>query len=974
MSKRKTSHLKVASYGSLAIGMMLASQPLRAQETVPQAQPVANQPVAEEADGVGAAIVVTGTRLSPTGFTAPTPVTVLDEDLLQQQGATNIADALNALPAFRPQSTPATAAIFLSNVGANLADLRGLGAQRTLVLVNGRRFVPSTVSGSTSFAPAGTVDLNMIPTVLIDRAEVVTGGASAVYGSDAVAGVVNLILDTDLAGIKASVQAGISDEGDGEEFFATGAYGTAFADGRGHFVIGAEYANNKGVGDCYERDWCAEEFGPVANPRPQVNGLARQLILPNMRPSHASWGGLITSGPLAGTEFLQDGTTVPHDYGTFYGAPIFQSGGSIDPEHAFYNNFPLVAPVERVSSLAQVSYEFSDDLEAFVEGSYGEVWASTIASAPRLFLGTAPVIQRQNPYIPDAVAARMDAQGVTSFVLGRIGNDIGPPVGKVNRSTWRVATGLEGSFANGAIKWDAYYQYGKTDYSSRLRNSLISGNSAIPGSRNFYNAVDAVRDPATGQIVCRITLTDPQLAVDPMTGPCQPLNLFGENNFSPEAKAYVTGTAAQDTQVTQHVAALNVQSELFDLPGGPLAVGAGVEYRVDDVEGMADPISAALRFLYQPATSITGPSTKVKEGYVEFAAPILSDKPFARELSLNGAVRLTDYSTSGTVTTWKLGAVWEPVEFLRLRATRSRDIRAPNFFELYNPQVTSFQFLFDPERNGESTLTSVLLGGNAALQPEVADTWTVGAVISPLTGLRFSVDYFDINVEGAVGTLGGQVIVNRCSAGVTEFCQFVERNATGALARVENALLNVNEQITRGIDFEASYRTYVADGDLTFRALATHMLDLTTIDFTGTAVDRAGMNGSPVSFPSGVPDWTVNASVDFAAGPFELGARARWISSGLYNVELIGPHQTGYDPTLPNSVNDNFVDDVWYFDLNAAVNLIDNGKDRLQLFGAINNLFDKDPPNDIPSSFGVTNPVLYDVVGRYFRIGLRFTH
>lgn len=914
-------------------------------------------------------IIVTGTRLPMTGFAAPTPVTVVGEVELQRQGVSNVADLLNTLPSFRPQSTPATVGIFSSNAGANLADLRGLGAQRTLVLVNGRRFVASTIAGSGN-SPSGSVDLNLIPTVLIERSEVVTGGASAAYGSDAVAGVVNVILNASLQGVRGSVQYGLSQEDDNRELYATLAGGTDFADGRGHVVIGGEYSNNKGMGDCYSRSWCAESYNTISNPTPQTNGLARQILLPNARTATASFGGLITSGVLRGIEFRPDGSYFNHDYGTYYATGpafsnggLFQSGGSADPVNGFYNNFPLVAPVERYSGMMHAKYQATDSVELFLETSYGRANAETIGASAR---NTGNItIQRDNAYLPAALRAQLVTANQTSFSFGRVSNDIGPPVAEVERETYRIVSGARGDLS-ADWQWDAYYQYGRTNYEQETRNTQITD--------NFARAVDAVdqglfqNGVANGNIVCRSTLTTP---TNPLVAGCKPLNLFGENRFSPEAVAYAYGTAWQKTHLIQQVASANISGTVAELPAGPVSFATGAEYRVESVAGSTDPISSALRFITSSGQSISGPNIKVKEGYAELGVPLLKSVPLAESLSINGGVRLTDYSTSGSVWSWKAGLSWEPTDYLRVRGTRSRDIRAPNFFELNAPASTSFQFLTDPATGG-SALTSVVLSGNTKLRPEIAKTWTAGAVVTPIDDLQFSADYFDISLDGAITTLGGQIIINRCAAGATELCSLITKNAAGTITSVRNANLNLNTLKTRGVDVEARYKIPLGEGDLTLRALGTYLFDLITIDATGASVNRAGMNGAPTSQPSGLPTFTGTLSATYAQGDFSGTLTSRYISRGVYNATLIGPHQSGYSATLANSISDNRVNDYWLFNLNAQYDLTFNDT-KVQLFGIVNNLFDRDPPNDLPSSFGVTNPVLYDSIGRTFKAGFRFS-
>lgn len=951
-ASRKRVHCSTTSAIALGLGLLL---PLAAQAQDRNAD-------AEDVAAVPAdSIVVTGSRIARDGFESPLPLTVVGAEQIDRQGASNVAAVLNDLPAFRPQNTASTTAIFQNNIGANTADLRGLGANRTLVLIDGRRVVPATVQGS-SFAPAGAVDLNMVPASLVERAEVVTGGASAAYGSDAVAGVVNLIINTRLEGIRASIQGGVSDEGDNEEFALSFALGDSFAGDRGRVVVGVEYVDVKGTGDCYSRDWCALSYNTVSNPlvsaaNPALGrvsaGNPATLILPNARNATATINGIITAGPLRGTEFRPDGTTFQHNYGTFYGAGIFQSGGG-DAQLAFYENFPIASPSQRFNSFAHAEFDLTDSVTWFAEGSYSLVTADTVGAQRR---DLAPrVISRSNPFIPASIAARMDQLNLTSISVGRIWNDLGPQRGRVEREIYRAVSGLQAELGSG---WslDAYYQYGQTDYRQRGYNTNINQNTTY--------ALDVVTNPANGLPICRAVLQGIAAAAG-----CQPLNIFGEGSPSAAAAQYVSGTVEQDTTLKQHVAALVVQGDLAQLPGGTLAIATGVEFRKDQATGTADPISTALGFYTGPGAPISG-SVDVWEGFVEVVAPVID------MVELNGAVRMTDYSTSGSVTTWKVGADFAPTDWLRFRATRSRDIRAPNIFELFGPLQSSFQSVTDPQNGSAQVLASVLLGGNANLQPERADTWTAGVVLQPEIGtgnLRLSVDYYDIQLDGAVSTLGAQVLVNRCAAGATDLCQFIDRDAANQITTIRNFNLNLNTLITRGWDIEASYSLPVGEGDLTLRALATIVDDLTTVDSTGAAVDRAGMNGSPVSQPSGVPRYIINSYLTYDVNRFAAQLQMRHISSGAYNTTLVGPGDEGYDPALANSINDNSIGAWTYFNLNASYDLWAEGSRNLELFGVINNLFDKDPPVDAPSSFGPTNNVLYDVIGRSYKLGLRFRY
>lgn len=967
-----------ASMSALALGLVLVAAPAVAQDELSP----------QEADS-GEAIVVTGSRIARTGFDQPTPVSVVGGEQIARQAAVNVAQVLNEIPSFRPQATPSTNAIFANNIGASTADLRGLGANRTLVLINGRRVVASTVAGS-SFANAGAVDMNIIPTSLVQRVDVVTGGASAAYGSDAVAGVVNVILDTDFTGIKGSAQYGVNDIGDGEEYQLSLAGGTSFAGGRGHIIAGVEYSDSKGARDCYSREWCSLGYNTVSNPYVAGSGNSRRvgeglpgvLILPYTTTATAAANGLIPlvantpanaaliASGLPGMEFRPDGSLVAHDYGTYFGVPIFQSGGG-DGVQPFYMNFPIATPVERLNGFTHMKFEVSDAVTLFAEGSYSRVKGSTIG-AQRRDLGDL-TIMADNAFLPDAVAQRMADFGVASIPFGRVWNDLGPQRSNVDRETYRAVVGINAQMW-GDWSLDAYYQFGQTNYSQRGRNTSIT-----PRLRFAVDAVDqglATGGVANGNIVCRATIQG-LAAYDPAAAGCVPLNPFGENQFSAAAKAWTHGTAEQDTRMTQNVVSATMNGTLFEGWAGAIKAATGVELRQDIARGTADPISRALQFYTSPGSPIDG-KVDIFEAFGEL------DVPLADGVFLNGAVRYTDYSTSGDVMTWKVGLEAQPLDWLRLRGTRSRDIRAPNIFELFGPQQTSFQSV--NSSNGQ-VLTTVLLGGNPGLVPEVANTLTLGVVVQPDLGsagrLRFSIDYFDIKLDDAVSNLGAAVIVSGCEQGnVTELCNLITRDPVpagspaGTLGRITsiiNTNINLGGFITRGWDIEAQYTlpVDVFGGNITLRGMATVIDDLITTTASGS-VDRAGMNGSPVSQPSGMPRYTINGYVTFDADPATFQVQVRHISSGTYNSALIGPGQEGYDPLLPNSINDNYIAPWTYVNLNASVNLWNRGDRKLELFGAINNLFDKDPPVDAPSSFGPTNNVLYDVLGRAYRIGARF--
>ncbi|HEY6922490.1 MAG TPA: TonB-dependent receptor, partial [Steroidobacteraceae bacterium] len=808
-------------------------------------------------------VTVTGSRILRDGMTAPTPVTVVSPARLQDLGTTNVGAVLNTLPSFRASTNPQTANIQPREAGTTQADLRGLGPNRTLVLVNGRRFIPSTIEG--------TVDLNQVPTLLLSRAEVVTGGASAQYGSDAVAGVVNLILNSKLQGLISQLQYGQTQARDDQDLLAGIAGGTGFAQGRGHVIAAVEYENNKGTGDCYTRQWCAREYQDVTNPStatvPKLAGYPANNILPYTHTVTAVPGGLIVSGPLKGTAFDGNGTPYPFQYGqVFPNNSTFMVGGQ------GYNGFigaPLmVIPVKRTNTFLESDYDFTDRLKGSLEFSYGRVEADGRGPQTRdTSAGSVITIHGDNPYLPAGVRSALLAKGLpltaaTTFTLGRLGDDFGYTDNTTTTELYRVLLGLKGQFA-GTWTWDAYYQYGQTRSTQLVGNDRIqeqvAGVALTPGQPSRIQlAADAVLNPTTGTIVCRSSLANPNSG-------CQPVNLFGLNQYSAAAKAWLYGTASQQQRYTQHVVAANVQGDLFHTWAGVVPLAAGLEYRTNAVATSADPISASNGF-YVFNSSVVSGSIHVKEGYLETSVPLATRAPFAHSLQLDGAARITDYDTSGTVTTSKYGIVYEPSPWLRLRASRSRDIRAPNVNELYQPLTTAFQTI-------DGALTPTVSGGNTKLVPEAATTKTAGFALLGtgwLDGLRLSVDYYNIDIRNAIATLTPQVLVNRCrQAGA--YCDLVSFAPNGSVTQVRTLYQNLNRLRTSGFDIETNYHLPLssrARNALDFNLLATRLEHLTTTDVTGLSIDRAGVDGNNVSGGgAGQPKWQMNLLTTYSAGP-----------------------------------------------------------------------------------------------------------
>lgn len=923
-----------AAVGALAFSTVCASA-----QTVP----------ADEAadDAEAQSIVVTGSRIVRDGFKSPTPVTVLGQAQIQARAQTNVGDALNELPSFRALVSPNTQQAVGGNIGARVLDLRGLGATRTLVLLDGKRFVPSTTQG--------TIDVNLIPSSIISRTEVVTGGASAAYGSDAVAGVVNFILDKSLTGFKATLQGGISQRGDASDKNIQLAYGTPLGGGRGHFLIAAEYDDAGGMGDCYTRSWCPREQ-LVGNSPAGAGGLAASIRTGPAGTGNLSSGGLIvtSSGPLRGLAFNPDGTTHNYNYGTIYGtnlSPLFTGGGEESVRNGFLDGILLIPPVERIVGFAHADYELSDAIKVNLDLSYGEVKGMVIGSVAR----ATPTITRDNAYLPAGVAGIMDANGITSFALGRAFMDLNGSVNHSKNKTYRAVLSFEGELGGG-WKWDAYYEYGRNEFRQDYTGNFVAARAT--------KAIDAVK--VGNQVVCRVNADAITTNDDPA---CVPVNIFGSGNISSAAAAYIAPSGYQTTDTTENVLAANITGPLFALPGGDFSIAAGGEYRNDKSTGTADALSTANAFWSFNGKAVNG-QIEVVEGYLEAVAPLLRDTALAETLEVNGAIRQTHYrrsspsltTTSLDVTTWKLGAIYAPIREVRFRVTRSRDIRAPNITELFGPVSAGRTTIVDPLNNGAQIQIDSLTGANLNLSPEKADSWTAGVVVMPTASLSLSADYYDIKIKGAIATLGAQVLVDRCFKGETVFCPYVERNSSNTLVRVQDVLQNVSEIINRGIDFELSYNMDMGSaGSLSARLLATKYLKLSL-----SGVDRVGQTGYRPGTTTGVPDYSIDGTLGWTRDALTLSAHGKYIPSGKFDVTMVGPEDAGYAATLPNSVNTNRVKGAFYLDLSAAVRV----NDQFEFFGVVNNVFDKDPPF-AASAQGGTNQVFFDPIGRYFKVGAR---
>ena len=948
-----------------ATGAQAQSPTTPAQSAAPQ------EPAAEP----GGDIIVTGTRVAASGFTAPTPTKVLSAEQLNERGLANIGDFLNEVPSFRGSQTPSTNPQNALGGGQNYADLRALGSTRTLTLVDGRRFVPS--------AATGQVDLNLIPTLMISRVDVVTGGASAAYGSDAVSGVVNIVTDRKLQGFKADISSGISEEGDAGERRLSLAYGTEFAGGRGHVVLGGEYVESDGVKSYADRDWGRLQGELVSYIGPRPVGAPSRFYATGVQALVYAYGGVILgvnadtnpangADVLRGIQFGPGGAVQAFPYGTIVGTSAINFTGG-NPGLYARNSHTLVLPVDRRIAMGHLNYELSDNLSFFVDANYGRAGASFNTPSTRDTTVGGVLIRRDNAFLPTQIAAIMDANAITSFSLGRQNNDFGPVRARNQNTTYRIVSGIEGKLGS-SWSFDAYYQYGSNTFDSTIRN--------LRAEQNYRFALDAIL--VTGAPVCR--------DLTARANGCVPINLFGEGSPSQAAIDYVNRTALYTVKTTQQVAAVNVRGEPFSTWAGPLALAFGGEYREERASATTDAISQASGFNYSNPKAFTG-VIRVKEGYAEVAVPLARDVPLLHSLDFNGAVRYTDYSTTGGVTTWKLGATWEPVKGILIRGTRSRDIRAPNNSDLF--AVNSVRATLLNSFTGTTDQLTVITQSSPTLRPEKADTTTVGISLSPafMPGFNLSVDYYNIAIGNAIATFPAQTIIDGCVAEVGRgtpgfYCGFLTRTGT-AITAVSTQLLNIAQLKTSGIDFDMSYRFPLANGRMTARVSGNYVAKLQTNDGTGIArtynaagiitnvggiVDRAGQvggftSGNITNGATSVPHWTVSGSLTYANGPWTVSTQGRWIQGGVLDKTLVGPGDRDYDPASPISIGNNRINGAFYLSLSGSVDVLDDGKRKVQVYGVVNNLTNKDVPFPAVGASGV-----FDRIGRFYKVGVRVSY
>lgn len=952
-----SSSLKV----SVCVAALLTGGALSAQSLATAGEQSDDEPAEE--------ITITGSRVVRDGYESPTPVSVVNAAEIARSATPNVADFVNTIPAVSGSATPRTTVtqVGAGRQGVNSLNLRGIGQTRTLTLLDGRR-----VGGMLN---DGTVDISELPQQLVSRVDIVTGGASASYGSDALSGVVNFVLDTKFTGFKGEVSGGVTTYGDNRNWTIGMSYGAGFADGRGHILLSGEVSHEDGIYDPSNRPWTKDGWAFINNPAyTATNGQPRVLLRSQVALSTATLGGAIACSAtsacssLRGIAFGPGGAMYNLVFGPIVSDPIMAGGTMGDNNLRNGVDNSLVPEQNRRNLFGRLSYEVADDWTVFAEGMVSHLDTDT-----RYYYGgfsNTLTVKADNAYMPAALAARMTALGLTSVPFGTMKGDIGASGAHAEHGYARGVVGLDGKFNAFSTQWtvNAYYQYARATLWNMATNATL-----LP---NWNKAIDAVRAP-NGSIVCRSTLTNP-------ADGCVPFNLFGTGVNSQAQIDYVTGDPYRRDVYKQNVVSINIAGEPFDIWAGPVSIAFGVEHRTESANGYADAITTASPGNWDTTGGLpTVGSYKVSDAYLETVVPLAKDTAWARSLNLNAAVRAVKYDT-GTFATWKFGAEYAPIDGVRIRGVVSRDVREANLADRYAGVFQAQSSFQDPNNNGVSTTARSLSSGNPNLDPEIGKTYSAGVVVQPafLRGFNASIDYYKVDVTDAIGSLTIQQIVNLCYAGNQDACALI--TATPGAANqydIRNAPLNLASESTQGLDFEASYRFDVADvlpgmdGRVSIRALATHYIsyDVDSGIPGSPVVDRVGQTAN-----SGVPDWRYQVSLNYSSDRLSLTGTMRGVSASVINNAYIQctsgcPTSTGDNPTYDNIQ----VPGATYFDVAATYRF---GEDKqYEFFFNVRNITNKDPAIVAagPTGYGswTNNPVgaaQYDTLGRVYRAGFRF--
>lgn len=967
----------------------------------------------DETAPVERSIIVTGSRIASPTVTSPAPLQIVDDAAIDQSGVTNIQELLLENPVFGTPALSRTNSAFLtSGTGTATVDLRDLGSARTLVLVNGRRVV-----GSVADSPI--VDLNVIPTQFVERVDVLTGGASSLYGSDAIAGVVNFIYKQDFEGIEANAQAGITEEGDDFRYQANVTIGSNFADGDGNIMVHFGYSNEDGLlsrerrntqvddFDLFRLTGDASDFGTESIPFFSSFPPQGRFITPSATFTYDPAGNLQNC-------FTTNGDTCTATIGSGTGPNGFNR-----------QNFrTLAVPVQRYIFAATGSYAVNDDINFFFEGTFNKTTSSreiepfalsssgTTGVYPgsgqfpveNYLPGTTTIVA--NPFVPTeilAAATDTDGDGLRDIGFVRRLSEFGSRLGSTERDFYRFVLGFDGTLADDRFRWDVSYNYGQVS-----ENQISSGQVNVVNFRDALAVRSEVGDEngngIAGEAIC--------INSEAQANGCVPANIFGAGSLSQGAVNYIAAQGTFQTGLKQQVIQGNISGELFELPAGAVGIAAGVEYRSESSFSDNDALTNAGLNAGNVLPDTRG-SFDVIEGFAEIRVPILADTPGFQLLEVGGSLRVSDYSTVGSVYSWSATGTWQPIDDIRIRGTWSRAVRAPNIGELFAGLAQTFPSgLTDPcigigatgggatgdncradpgvaaniAANGTFTLNQADLqgisgfnGGNPNLFEEKADSWTVGAVIQPrslggaFSNLTLTVDYYNIEIEDVIGGFPRAFTLDQCfNEGNPTFCSLVTRrptatavNSAGSIQFINALQVNASVLQTSGVDVTANWFTPLGltEGDrLSARVAYTHVIDYDFFSLPDSDPD-------PSDGEIGTAKDRFTANLNYSNDSFRWGLTGTFIGGSSEDDQFcssfaaLDPARGGTCPSVGAE-----------FYLDTQLTFI--AGDKFEVYFGVDNLLDNSAPNLLSgTTFNVTGSDtaadVYDIFGRRYYAGVR---
>ena len=979
-----------ASRIAIGVGLLVCAASANSAFAAEQAA----APAADAAPAASETIVVTGSRISRRDYNAESPISTLGNATIAAAGQPSLDRVIGEMPQFEAAQGAAEVGDVQGSVGfgggASYSDLRGIGRNRSLVLMDGRRLVPST--------PDGAIDLNTIPMALIDNVEVITGGASAAYGSDAIAGVANFKLKKNFSGLELSVQHGSTTHGDGATTQVSGIVGGKFDEGRGHVMVAFEYAKRDAVSGSQRAFFTQPSVRFLGRPPEGMiysGGYGAGATAPTIAAVNAVLAGYSGTTPYAGSGAYKGGIGVNTDGSLFttvvpgalgcsqnYKGTGTVTGAQLSPNCSqagvvLGNYFAVQVPLTKYNAFASADYQLGEHVTAYGQFNFSESSAldqtspgstKTNNSSIELYIPVANPFVQANPALLSLITSAYGGAVPAGAKVGysKLMFGWGNRVQNFKYNVWQALAGVKGDIPGTKFTYDLYASIGHSNYSS-----VATGDISLSAINNVL-ANEGV-------------------------GGCT-YNPFGLQAVSPACLAYAGRTDKSTDALTAKNVEFTVQGPLFTLPAGEAKLALGADYRQSQFDYQPDSLFVAGDTLsYGTATPSSG-SQNAKELFGELLVPLLADQPFAKDLSLDLGYRYSKYDSFAGKSTWKADASWSVVKGLRLRGGYSFSFRAPSLADLYAGAGVGNQSLNggDPcdilssyrtgangakvqaicaaqsatagsagySFGGANVTVPVQTGGNKLLQPETARTLSLGVVLNPARGLNISVDYYSIKVGGAISSLSsGQILANCYGAAgnpslsaSSAFCQRITRDATtGQISLLTSGLFNFNQFSLSGVDTQIDYRFELdrlglpaKAGSMQVGTIMTYLGKYTVTPSDDTAATNySGAISDTFVTSDGEnlyshPRWKANSYLTYLNGAF----------TGTLRWRYIGPMANLDDATQSVAA-------VSYFDADFHYKV----NDRLSFSAGVNNIADKAPPY-IGTLELRTDAATYDVVGR----------